>query len=132
MAESPFGFHDRSLQCFEAPRLGDDVRKVTEFKAADPLLKAKIHLLKLIGDAWKPSLVWFESNEPRSTDCLDALEEFDDVVEKWISDPNFELLVADFDNHRGVNGNIEAFRENIRRLGAFVLEKWHVARKCDR
>ncbi len=105
------------------------VRKITEFKAADALLKAKIHLLKLVGEAWKPSIMWFESNEPRGTDCLSALEEFDSVVETWVTAIQIDTLVDDIDNRRGVNEAVATFTANVQALGAFVLEKWRDLRE---
>ncbi len=50
----------------------------------DTLVKAKVHLLAILAEKWGPTLKWFESNNPRSFECLAKLREFDIIVNDWI------------------------------------------------
>jgi hypothetical protein len=89
------------------------------------LLKPKLHLLALLAEKWGPTLTWFESNNPRSYQCLEKLQGFTALVRSWLSPNDIDGLLGDLDQHRGLNDRATAFRNTIQRLGEFVRDKWH-------
>ena len=90
----------------------------------DPLLKCKVHLLSLLASKWGPSLTWFESNNPRSYQCLSKLQEFNAIARSWLSPADIDELIQDLDHHRGVNDRMAELRDVLRNLGEFVAAKW--------
>lgn len=90
----------------------------------DTILQPKVHLLALLAEKWGPTLTWFESNNPRSYQCLERLQEFSALVRAWLSPADVDSLIADLDQHRGLNERVNVLRQPLQRLGAFVAEKW--------
>jgi len=93
----------------------------------DPLLKCKVHLLSLLAEKWGPTLTWFESNNPRSYQCLSKLQEFSAIARSWLSPADIDSLIRDLhdlDPHRGLNERVTALRQSLQLLGEFVTAKW--------
>jgi hypothetical protein len=118
--ELPAGYAFRAASTVPASfeTLGETVNN-------DELVKAKLHLLVLLREKWGPTLEWFESNNPRSYQCLSKIQEFGTIVSDWLSRQDIDLLLDDMLNsHRERNIRENALRGCLERLGEFARRTW--------